>query len=216
MPPRAAPDRVCGLVLVGAPPTAPGPHEDHVLVAGNAATTAGRSPAPVDPSETDELVRVDPGSSSGAGATDDLYQPAHHRTAGDRAVLDTTTAPANKQLVRKHLEEIVAVEGPIEAQRLARLLANRFGLQRVQAQRQETILDCLPKRRRSRTVLGTFYWPEDMTPDDYAGYRRTPADGEKRRVTEIAPQEIGNAVLDVLRSDGRLVRQEEVLALPGS
>lgn len=117
-------------------------------------------------------------------------------------MLDTITASAYKQLVRGHLEEIVAVEGPIEAQRLARLLASRFGLQRVQGQRQETILGCLPKNRRSRTVLGTFYWPEGMTPDDYTGYRRTPADGEKRRVTEIAPQEIGNAVLDVLRCDG--------------
>jgi hypothetical protein len=72
----------------------------------------------------------------------------------------------------------------------------------VQAPRQETILGCLPKKRRSRTVLGTFCWPEGMTPDDRTGYRRTPADGDKRRVTEIAPQEIGNAVLDVLRSDG--------------
>jgi hypothetical protein len=70
------------------------------------------------------------------------------------------------------------------------------------APHQETILGCLPKNRRSRTVLGTSYWPEGMTPDDCTGYRRTPADGEKRRVTEIAPQEIGNAVLDVLRSDG--------------
>lgn len=170
-------------------------------------------------------------------------------------MLDTITASANKQLVREHLEEIVAAEGPIEAQRLARLLANRFGLQRVQAQRQETILGCLPKKRRNKTMLGTFYWPEGMTPDDYTGYRRTPADGEKRRVTEIAPQEIGNALLDVLHSDGpsaagdvmqalndvfgfnrtgreireryqqvldlmerdgRLVRQDEVLSLPGA
>ncbi|KUG60124.1 hypothetical protein AVL61_09230 [Kocuria rosea subsp. polaris] len=242
-------------VLIGAPPTAPGPDEDHVLVAGNVGTASRQSQAPEDPAEIEPLGSVRPSSPAEQDATAGSYQPAPHRVAGDRAVLDTITAPTNKQLVREHLEEIVAAEGPIEAQRLARLLANRFGLQRVQAQRQETILGCLPKNRRSRTVLGTFYWPEGMTPDNYTGYRRTPADGEKRRVTEIAPQEIGNAVLDVLRSDGpspvvdvmqalndvfgfnrtgreireryqqvldlmerdgRLVRQDEVLVLPGS
>lgn len=247
------PDRE--LVPVGAPHTSPRPDEDHVLVAGSVGTAARQSPASVDPPEIEEVVHVDPSPSTGTGSAENIYQPAPHRIAGERAVLDTITASANKQLVREHLEEIVAAEGPIEAQRLARLLANRFGLQRVQAQRQETILGCLPKKRRNKTMLGTFYWPEGMTPDDYTGYRRTPADGEKRRVTEIAPQEIGNALLDVLHSDGpaaagdvmqalndvfgfnrtgreireryqqvldlmerdgRLVRQDEVLSLPGA
>ncbi|GEO95183.1 DUF3320 domain-containing protein [Kocuria turfanensis] len=202
------------LVPVGAPPTAPGPDEEHVLVAGHGGTTTVRPQAPVGPADAaaviddrgddrgDDLDPVNPGPSTGTGPTDDLYQPAPHRVAGERAVLDALTAPGNKRLVRGHLEEIVAAEGPVEAQRLARLLANRFGLQRVQAQRQEAILGCLPTARRSRSVLGTFYWPEDTAPEEYTGYRRTPADGEKRRVTEIAPQEIGNAVLDVLGSEG--------------
>ncbi len=247
------------LVPVDASPTASERHEDHVLVAGSAGTGSRGSQAPVDVSGVAEfeeaVVPVVPEPFTVKESTDDLYRPAPHRVAGDRAVLDTITASANKDLVLEHLEEIVSVEGPIEAQRLARLLANRFGLQRVQAQRQETILGCLPKERRNRTALGTFYWPEGMTPDEYTGYRRTSADGEKRRVTEIAPQEISNAVLDVLRSegpsltvdvmqalndvfgfnrtgreirerygqvldlmtgDGRLVRQDEVLALPAA
>ncbi|GAA1772309.1 DUF3320 domain-containing protein [Kocuria aegyptia] len=251
--PGGDPDRE--LVPVGAPPSSPRPDQDHVLVAGSAGRPASPSAAPADRAEADEPVRVEPGPSTGTGPTEGSYRPAPHRVAGERAVLDAITAPANKRLVREHLEEIVAAEGPIEAQRLARLLAGRFGLQQVRAQRQEAILGCLPRRRRDTTALGTFYWPEGTAPDDYTGYRRTPADGDKRRIIEIAPQEIGNAVLDVLRSegtspagdvmqslndvfgfnrtgreireryeqvlhllerDGRLVRQDEVLALPAA
>lgn len=194
------PDRE--LVPVGAPHAAPGPDEDHVLVAAKAAASVRERPALVDEPDVQELGRSAPAPRATADPTAGVYQPAPHRTAGERSVLDTITTSENKRLVRENLEEIVAAEGPVEAQRLARLLANRFGLQRVQTQRQETILGCLPKKRRSRTVLGTFYWPEGMAPEEYTGYRRTPADGEKRRVTEIAPEEIGNAVLDVLCSEG--------------
>ena len=41
-----------------------------------------------------------------------------------------------------------------------------------------------------------------MDPDDYREFRRTPDGGEKRAVGEISPQEIGNAILHFLQSEG--------------
>lgn len=190
------------LVPVGAPPAAPGPDENHVLVAGNPEARVRELPVLVDEPDVQEFVSATTVQPTDTVPSGDFYHPAPHRTAGERSVLDAITVPGNKRLVREHLEEIVAAEGPVEAQRLARLLANRFGLQQVRAQRQETILACLPTKRRSRTALGSFYWPEGTAPDDYTTYRRTPAEGEKRRVTEIAPQEIGNAVVGVLGAEG--------------
>ena len=43
---------------------------------------------------------------------------------------------------------------------------------------------------------------EDESPEEYTGFRRTPFGGEKRAVGEIAPEEIGNAVVHAVRSSG--------------
>ncbi|MFI7482505.1 DUF4011 domain-containing protein [Kocuria sp. M1R5S2] len=169
-----------------------------------------RSGPPLPVPEPDTVTTRPP--SNDGGNSSEVYRAAPHRETGSRADLDAIAAPRNKQLVRENLEEIIAAEGPVEARRLARLLGNRFGMQRVPAQRQETILGCLPRSRCSRSALGAFYWPDDVEPDAWTGFRRTPPGGDKRAVTEIAPQELGNAVRHFLGAQGR-GQQEDVFQM---
>jgi hypothetical protein len=107
-----------------------------------------------------------------------------------------------QQLVRESFETVIAFEGPIEEERLARLVHNRFGFQRVSEQRKALALSYLPRGvRRRRSTLGAFLWPDHLDPDSWRGFRVTQHSSE-RKFSEIAPEEIVNAMQQVFETDG--------------
>jgi hypothetical protein len=107
-----------------------------------------------------------------------------------------------QQLVRESFETVIAFEGPIEEERLARLVHNGFGFQRVTEHRKTLALGYLPPGvRRRRSTLGTFLWPDHLDPDDWSGFRVTQHSSE-RKFNEIAPEEIVNAMRQVFETDG--------------
>ncbi len=116
---------------------------------------------------------------------------------------DRRTAAA----VREVALDVIATESPIEAGRLARIVGNRFGFQRVVAKRAAEILTVVPRGLRRSSDLGTFYWAEGTTPESYRGFRRTP-EGVSRSLAEVAPEEIANAMAQVVRASHRIEVEE--------
>jgi hypothetical protein len=114
-----------------------------------------------------------------------------------------------QQLVRESLEEAIKTEGPIEVDRLLRLVHGRFGLQRVSDGRKQVMVKFVPEDYRLTRFGGKrFYWPPHLDPDTWRGFRRSQGSAD-RKFDEIAPEEIANAILTA-RREGRTRDVDEV------
>lgn len=125
------------------------------------------------------------------------FVAARTSPAGDRNLLDRLEDPDAAAAVGSAVDEALAVEAPVHATRLAKIVATKFGLERLTAARAQAIL-ALATRSQSRVdEFGTFLWSLDTVIDDWRNYRRTP-DGVERKLEHIAPEEIGNAILHIV------------------
>jgi len=104
-------------------------------------------------------------------------------------------------------QAVIAEEGPILETRLAKIVARRFGLERVRQERIDQIIATVPRTQRRRSFAGTFVWPADVTPDSYTAWRATPH-GVSRSVEEISPHEIANAMAWLAASAHGIHRDE--------
>jgi hypothetical protein len=104
--------------------------------------------------------------------------------------------------LRRRVEGVLAVEAPIEPTLLARRVANAYGLQRVTPRVTERIDAILRSLQVVRTRAGdrAFLWTPAQDPRTYAGLRLAHPNHEySRNLEEIAPEEVANAVVAVLR-----------------
>jgi hypothetical protein len=111
-----------------------------------------------------------------------------------RDVLDGLPAAGAARRVSLALVDAVEAEGPIELDRLVRLVAAGFGLHRVVAARHAAILAQLPVGLIADPSAPDFAWPAALDPLTWQGFRRTP-DGVERPLEQISPREIGNAMV---------------------
>ncbi|PPJ31723.1 DNA/RNA helicase [Nocardia nova] len=126
----------------------------------------------------------------GRGTT---YLCAPTTTLGERTDLDRTNSASVRRIITDAVRETVETEGPIALDRLARVVANRFGFDRVSAARKAFVIDCVPTELVHSGPLGTFVWPHQIDRATWLGYRTTP-DDMTRSLNEIAPEEIVNAM----------------------
>ena len=78
--------------------------------------------------------------------------------------------PSSKaaRAVRRVMAAGIKAEGPIHADRLAKLTVNAFGLNRSSEARKKTLLSLLPPS----AVVDGYLWPEGISPDTFTGFRR--------------------------------------------
>jgi hypothetical protein len=119
------------------------------------------------------------------------YEPWTFQRYGGRQVLDDLPGPGAVILVRRALEAVVAAEGPVQHERLAKLVASAFDLNRVRNDRIAAILACLPPS--SPSAEPGFAWPTHIDPESWTAFR-TSADGA-RPVEQISLRELGNAMV---------------------
>lgn len=140
-------------------------------------------------------------SGAGAGSTPPsaagVFIPADASAIGSKDVLDELPNRRAAGLVRQQLVDVIACEGPIELGRLARIVGNRFGIERVRAARAEAIVKLIPRGHVKKSPLGNFAWPEHLDENTWTGFRTGNADGS-RPLDEIAPEEIANAMRSAL------------------
>lgn len=150
----------------------------------------------------------DPGSSG----TPTALQVVPFRAARSDALilegaLDRLDEPLARAHVQRRLEEIVAIEGPIEGQRLASFVGQSFGLMRVRKTRADELLAMIPSDRRQYEGDREFVWPVDVSPDDYP-LVRVSDDIAHRPIETISRTELGNAVRYVLSEPGGMRRDD--------
>ena len=113
--------------------------------------------------------------------------------AGELDILDalgerTSRSRRAAQRVREVLEAGIHAEGPIHADRLAKLTAGAFGLSRVAAVRTKSILAVAPGLPDS----GGFYWAPGIDPLSWSAYRIDPH--ALRPLEHISEIELANAM----------------------
>jgi hypothetical protein len=127
------------------------------------------------------------------------------RTAGTKTVLDALPRARAVAEVRAVIEEVVAAEGPVQLDRLARLVASSFGLSRVTPARAAAILDQL--QSDLVTSGDGFVWPRDLGPTTWTGYRRA-ASGTTRALDQVSLREISNAMVVLVRASAAVVEAD--------
>jgi hypothetical protein len=136
------------------------------------------------------------------------YIEARQVELGSRDDLGRTTSSAVRDTISAAVRETVEVEGPIETSRLARSIGRRFGFGRVASGRAEFILESLPRELLRASELGEFAWPAALDAATWRGYRSTPEE-LFRPLTDIAPEEIVNAMSDLV-AERPIGNQEEL------
>jgi Protein of unknown function (DUF4011)/AAA domain/REase_MTES_1575 len=135
-----------------------------------------------------------------------------HRPTVIGAPEDLDALPRDRrvqQLVSESIDDAIEAEGPIEVDRLLRLVHSRFGVQRVSSARKEMMSRFIPKGCQVTRFGGTrFYWPANLDPETWRGFRRSQGSGD-RDFHQIAPEEIANAIL-AARRQGRARDVDEV------
>lgn len=154
---------------------------------GDGATPRGTAPADL------------PGDLVIRSALASRWVPADDAPVLDLFVLDNVGISSNLAKVRAQIDEILTAEAPLTADRLAHLVARRFGLERLREQRRATILQTVPKGRLHRSPNGDLVvWHVAQDPVTWTGYR-VPADGTRRELVDVPYEELRNALVDTAR-----------------
>ena len=112
--------------------------------------------------------------------------------------------------IRRMMTEIVAAEGPIYEAVLRKRVAKAWGLTRMTDNVNKVLDVCMPVGLPvTRHETGTVYWPVGSNPMEYAEYRISSDDEQtKRTLEEIPPEEIANAMCEVLSELGGCHKDE--------
>jgi hypothetical protein len=85
-------------------------------------------------------------------------------------------------------------QSALQVERLARIIARRYGLARVRAERIRQVIEVIPPARVRRGPFGDFIWPLHTDVAGWRDFRKTPPECE-RALEEIPPEEIRNAAV---------------------
>ncbi|MDH7603193.1 MAG: DUF3320 domain-containing protein, partial [Armatimonadota bacterium] len=108
--------------------------------------------------------------------------------------------------IREVIENVVIQEGPVSFGIVVRRVAAHWGITRVGSQVAERIkrIGMRANVRRVKSEGRLFFWPPNLDPDKYRIFRVSRNSDVRRSPKDIAPQEIANAALYVLRRHGSM------------
>lgn len=109
--------------------------------------------------------------------------------------------------------DVASVEGPIILDSALRKVARGFDVQRLTAPRANAMQPFVPRRLVVATEHGSWLFPAELVvgetvSSEFTWYR--PTASSLRKVQEIAPHEIANAYVDLVRQGLRVERSELV------
>lgn len=106
---------------------------------------------------------------------------------------------AGRALIRKQMREVVQQEGPICEPLLKKRLVRAWGFSRTGENIQNVLNGCLP-RELEMTKAGEVrvFWPEGRCAASFRDYRVAVDDASRRAIDEIPPEELANAMKEVL------------------
>lgn len=134
-------------------------------------------------------------------AAPDVYGEADPLSVVDGSDPDAFLESAYDAVLEAMIAHVIAVEGPIREDTLARRIARAHGWTRTGARIRDRVI-AIAARTHARTTedVGSFFWPQGMETTTWPTFRR-PADGQPRAVDDIALPELA-ALARELRAAG--------------
>ena len=137
------------------------------------------------------------------------YTPYIPETVGDAEYYYDKSSDTQ---IRRIINETVEAEAPVSRTILLHRVISAFAIPKMSAKaetRFSEVFDSLDLRKTARNDL-IFVWKKDQDPDTYTEFRPTAAGGDKRKLDDVATEEIAAAVVDILKSSISLERAELV------
>ncbi len=180
--------------------------------------TANKAPATISEEMKADVATLSPDSTAGIDApvapTSRLlaerpaFRPAAEDLLGTRDTLDAVGRdPTATKAVTQEVLTVIDHEAPVQAARLAKIVARRFNLSRVNETRVRSIVDLVPPNQIEKTAFGDFIWARDQRAGTYDEFRPS-APPAPRDVEEIAPTELLNAMKYLAEIGGGIGRDE--------
>ncbi|WP_294504668.1 DUF3320 domain-containing protein [uncultured Victivallis sp.] len=115
--------------------------------------------------------------------------------------------PVSRRKIRAQMLEVVQQEGPVYESVLKKRIVRAWGFNRTGENIQSVLNACLPETlEHSRYGGNRVFWPEGVAAESYREYR-VPADENSRRaIDEIPPEELANAMHEILTDFGSCER----------
>jgi hypothetical protein len=107
--------------------------------------------------------------------------------------------PESRDYVRYLINQALVVEGPIESERLAKMVCKALNFGRVSPDRIKQVLSFVPKKQITKDIVGRFVWHESLDPDQWKFYR-TSIDESVRSSDEISYTEYVNALIHMIEN----------------
>ncbi|OLT10235.1 hypothetical protein BJF77_00430 [Kocuria sp. CNJ-770] len=176
-------------------------------------TTGTEEPTPAPeriPTEEDEEVDVRGGvqetvTDRPRGARSLKWEPWEVEVVGEPEMLESLKKLAHRESVRGVIETVVDAEGPIHRDRLVSLVCQAHGAKRATAAKRKKVEHQIGNAEVQVDADG-FVWPQGLDVDRWLLARRsTPA---QRRIDEVSPVELANALEVVLSRHGSLPMDE--------
>ena len=120
------------------------------------------------------------------------FEPWEPISLGDRDIFDSLRSKRSKEQMSAALEEIVSAEGPVQADRLATLAAQCFGVSRLAKKNRDWIIRLADRIQELHVDEHKFVWHVEEPREEYGEFRPSVA-GAVREFDQISPVEIANA-----------------------
>lgn len=164
------------------------------VVSENSAEETRANPSADATDPPDDVFETDPRHEpiSGLGSQRQVFEPWKGVIAGPKSVIEQLPKKPAKMRLRAVATEIVDFEGPIEIERLARLVSAAFGWGRLTKKRLQQIEYQI--KQIDGVVIDDYgyAWPEGLSANSWTEFR--PQSGSSvRAFTQISPHEICNA-----------------------
>ncbi len=107
--------------------------------------------------------------------------------------------PGSRALVRRQIEEIIQTEGPVYESLLKKRITKAWGFARAGGNIAAVLRECLPDDLTTTANADEpVFWPHEVSPAEYRDYRVGADRDSKRAIDEIPPEELANAMYEVL------------------
>ncbi len=118
--------------------------------------------------------------------------------------------PAARPQITQLLQQVIEVEGPICEDVLRRRVAKAWGVTRMTESAQDVFAACTPNDWPKTEHEGEkVFWPQGVMPSEYRGFRVPTAEVDSRRtLEEIPPEELANAMRELLQDLGECPEDE--------
>lgn len=120
------------------------------------------------------------------------FEPWEPISLGDRDIFDSLRSKRSKDQMSAALEQIVSFEGPVQADRLATLAAQCFGVSRLAKKNRDWIIRLADRMQELQVDEHKFVWHVEAPREEYGEFRPS-VDGAMREFDQISPVEIANA-----------------------